>query len=444
MSRHNTPDSLSKERQMLTEKVLKNLETGAIWQPEWATPGTPSSGVTGKSYKGMNALLLTMISAERGYADNRWVTFNQMKAKGWRFKEDGSGGTVAKGKAVPIEFYELRDKNTKNTFDKHVLDPLAPGEKVEYLNTFVYPVRRTYYVYNASLVDGMPNIKRKEFTEKEETQLAEKLLNYWDENESKIIYGGTEAFYRRSTDEINVPDRNMFKSANDFYSTVFHELAHSTGHESRLNRKQAGRYGEEDYAVEELRAEISALFLQMELGVKLTDGSIRNNAGYIGAWAKEIKKDPDYLFHAIADADRISDYAIAKAKIKDSNEQLTNRAVPKSNLTESDKTILNRLEKGAYGKEFIELYSGKKKYLFAKNTENAIIRRIALYAKTSEDVMRIFKCSAQYDEKRASLYPDMVKNALELKENILSSSANVHKECKYVFGQTIEKENERK
>ena len=149
MSKNNTPYSLSKERQMLTETVLKNLETGAIWQPEWAIPGAPSSGVTGKNYRGMNALLLTMISAERAYTDNRWVTFNHMRAKGWRFKEDGSGGTIAKGKAVPIEFYELRDKNTKLTFDKHILESLAPGERTEYLNSFVYPVRRTYYVYNA-------------------------------------------------------------------------------------------------------------------------------------------------------------------------------------------------------------------------------------------------------------------------------------------------------
>ncbi len=113
---------------------------------------------------------------------------------------------------------------------------------------------------------------------------AEAILNYWDKNEAKIVYGGSRAFYRTDTDEVHLPERADFKSMQEFYSTALHEIGHSTGHESRLNRDLSGRFGSEDYAMEELRAEIASIFMEQDLEIEPSEGRLQNNAAYIQSW----------------------------------------------------------------------------------------------------------------------------------------------------------------
>lgn len=141
---------------------------------------------------------------------------------------------------------------------------------------------------------------------------AEAILDYWDKNEAKIVYGGSRAFYRTDTDEVHLPERADFKSTQEFYSTALHEIGHSTGHESRLNRDLSGRFGSEDYAMEELRAEIASIFMEQDLEIEPSEGRLQNNAAYIQSWKEEIKENPNALFTAITDADKIAKYVSGK------------------------------------------------------------------------------------------------------------------------------------
>ncbi|MCD8307473.1 MAG: ssDNA-binding domain-containing protein [Clostridia bacterium] len=304
-------DRLTPERQDLVCMVMDNLNSGlGLWHRNWTPGSAPVSAVTGRSYRGVNNLYLSMIAMRRGYKDNRWATYNQIQENGWRFKTGNGGGTLAKGKSVAIEFFEFRDKKTKEAFDLSTIEKMSAQEKEEYMQKNVYPLRKVYRVFNGDLLEGLPE-KAGRFDKTGRNDRVEDLLSYWSKNQSRIVYGGDDAYYVKSRDEIHLPPRESFGTYPEFYSTTLHELSHSTAHSSRLNRDFYG-YGSEEYSVEELRAEISSLFLCQEYGVKLTDRLTKNESAYIRNWVQSIRDNPDALFKAIADADKISRYVLAK------------------------------------------------------------------------------------------------------------------------------------
>lgn len=306
-------DKLTPERKQLVDMILENLEKGTgLWQQGWRSSGAPVSGITGKKYRGINNLFLTFVAMRCGYKDNRWVTFRQMEERDWHFKTDEEGNSLGKGAGVCIEFYELRDRETKKAFDRSVLDGMTPDEKADYERENVYPVRKYYRVFNADIIEGIPEKERLSVDEGARNERAEKLLEYWNERESKILYGGDRAFYRRSTDEIHLPEVADFKDMAEFYSTAFHEVGHSTGHERRLNRNLENKFGDSAYAMEELRAEIASVFIEQDLDISVDENHIRNNSAYIANWRDEIKDNPNALFEAIADAEKITRYISAK------------------------------------------------------------------------------------------------------------------------------------
>ncbi len=311
-------DKLTEQRKLLVEQVLENLENGTgLWKQGWRVPEPPESASTGKKYHGVNNFYLTLVSMLNGYTDNRWATYNQIQENGWTFKTDEEGKSLAKGQSVTVEFYELRDRETKRRFDKSVLDGMTPDEKHEYMTDNVYPVRRYYRVFNADLIDGIPAKKLEMIDETARSERAETFIKFWGEKEVPIKYGGSMAYYSPSKDEIHLPERNSFNSAIDFCSTALHEIGHSTGHKSRLNRDLSGKFGSETYAEEELRAEIASMFVEQEFGVQVDESAIRNNSAYVKSWANAIKEDPDALFRAITDADKIAKYLVEKEKNMD-------------------------------------------------------------------------------------------------------------------------------
>lgn len=311
--KNNAYDKLTPQRKALVDMVLKNLENGkGIWEQGWADTGIPVSAATGKRYRGINNLFLSLIAIERGYTDNRWATFNQINDRGWSFKKDEEGRSRGKDAGVTIEFYELYDRTTKKAFDRSTLDGMTESERDEYMQENVRPMRKYFRVFNGDIIDGIPEREKHEIDPSERVERAEKLLEYWNDYETKIVYGGDQAFYRRNTDEIHSPKREAFKNLHEFYGTNFHEMGHSTGHESRLNRDLSGAFGSEKYALEELRAELSAMFLEQDVGIAVSDKHIENNSRYIKEWHNEIKENPDALFTAIADAEKITRYITAK------------------------------------------------------------------------------------------------------------------------------------
>lgn len=307
-------EKLTPQRKQLVDEILKNLKEGkGLWRQGWQITGAPVSAITGKSYNGINRLFLTSAMIARGYSDNRWLTYKQMEEKGYSFKRDAEGNSLGKNAGVPIEYFELRDRETKQPFDRNVLDGMTEDERDAYIEENVYPLRKYYRVFNADVIEGIPAREMKELDTSGRNARAEKILQYWNEHESKIVYGGDEAFYRMSSDEIHLPERERFVDLPEFYSTAMHEVGHSTGHEKRLNRK-LGKRGTSEYAVEELRAEIASMFIAQDFEIAATEKHVHNNSEYIKAWYDEIKEDPNVLFKAIADAERITKYIMAKER----------------------------------------------------------------------------------------------------------------------------------
>lgn len=306
-------EKLTPQRKQLVDQVLANLDKGKLlWTQGWVAAGAPESAVTGKKYRGINNLYLSLVAMAENYGDNRWATFRQMEEKGWTFKKDEEGHTLGKGKSVSVEYYEMRDKETKRRFDRSVLDGMTFDEQREYMDKNVYWLRKFYRVFNCSLMDGVPAKEMPMIDVNDRIEKAEAILDYWNANESKIVYGGSQAFYRPSTDEVHLPEREKFKSTQSFYDTAFHEIGHSTGHESRLNRDLSGGFGSQSYAMEELRAEIASIFMAQDLGIEPSEDRLQNNAAYIQSWKDEIKENPNALFTAIADADKIARYVSSK------------------------------------------------------------------------------------------------------------------------------------
>ena len=306
-------EKLTPQRKQLVDQVLAKLEKGnLLWTQGWVAAGAPESAVTGKKYRGINNLYLSLVAMAENYGDNRWATFRQMEEKGWTFKKDEEGHTLGKGKSVSVEYYEMRDKETKRRFDRSVLDGMTFDEQREYMDKNVYWLRKFYRVFNCSLMDGVPAKEMPTIDVNDRIEKAEAILEYWNANESKIVYGGSQAFYRPSTDEVHLPEREKFKSTQSFYDTAFHEIGHSTGHESRLNRDLSGGFGSQSYAMEELRAEIASIFMAQDLGIEPSEDRLQNNAAYIQSWKDEIKENPNALFTAIADADKIARYVSRK------------------------------------------------------------------------------------------------------------------------------------
>ena len=140
-------DKLTPQRKQLVDAVLKNLENGVgLWEQGWAGGGAPVSAITGKPYNGVNRVFLLLASMEKGYSDNRWLTYKQMEDKGWHFKTDEEGKSLGKGAGVAIEYFELRDKETKQPFDRHILDGMTAEERADYMDENVYPLRKYYHI----------------------------------------------------------------------------------------------------------------------------------------------------------------------------------------------------------------------------------------------------------------------------------------------------------
>lgn len=306
-------DKLTPQRKRLVDTIMANLENNhSLWRQGWQVAGAPISAISGKRYNGVNRLFLSIATMERGYSDNRWLTYNQMQEKGWEFKRDAEGNSLGKNAGVSIEYFSFYDKATKQKFDKHTLDGMTEAERDDYMDENVIALRKYYCVFNGDVIEGIPEREKHTVDPSGKNSRAEGILQFWSDNEAKIIYGGDEAFYRPSTDEIHLPERNAFVDLPEFYSTVLHEIGHSTGHEKRLNRDLSGGFGSDKYAEEELRAEIASIFMEQDLGIEASEKHIQNNSAYIQAWHDKIKDDPNILFRAIADAEKIAQFVIAK------------------------------------------------------------------------------------------------------------------------------------
>lgn len=293
------------KRQAIIDNLLHCIENNPkIWEKGWySVTDSPLNGKSNKKYQGFNALYLSILASIKGYNDPRWMTFNQVKEMG--------GYVNAGEKASEIFFYQLYDKNTKKEFDEKTVEGMTPEERKKYIDTNTYRPIKFYQVFNAAQCKGLPAYDKPQMSSEEQSRQINLIQNVIKNSAAPISYdGGSRAYYNTKTDSIHLPKVSDFKSMQDYYATALHEIAHSTGHTSRLNRDLNGGFGSESYAVEELRAELSSVFMQLDLGLQLEGKHIENHGAYLSSWLKAVKDDKNILFKTIRDAEKISDYVV--------------------------------------------------------------------------------------------------------------------------------------
>ena len=284
------------------DDIIKQIERGtAPWQKHWKAGENrmPENFSTGARYQGGNALQLMVKRTGRDWNDHRWGTYNQIKQAGGQVRKGERGTTILVYKPP------MRADGTEATPGERAED----GRKNPDAERTTRPMWKRYTVFNVEQAEGLELPERAATTPQwEALQNVEKVI---EANGVQIReVNGDRAYYSMARDEIVLPERAQFKNAEGYYQTALHEVGHSTGHESRMNREslQQGTkdgYGSEAYAREELRAEISAMMSSDRLGVAYEP---QHGTAYVKGWVEVLKDDPKEIHKAAAEAGRISDY----------------------------------------------------------------------------------------------------------------------------------------
>ncbi|MFC0983747.1 zincin-like metallopeptidase domain-containing protein [Pasteurella multocida] len=290
----------------VAEKLIEQLEKGvAPWQRGWSGIGKPYNVSTGKSYRGANVINL----ASSGYGDPRWMTYKQAQEVGAQVKKGEKGTKVQYWIFEEMQAVVDKDGNPKLDHNGKEMLERVRLERPKVINSVVF---------NAEQIDGLPPLQKQQGNIWESIEKAETILKNSGANiEHKFQ---EQAYYQPSTDKIVLPTKEQFKSPEVYYGTALHELGHWTGHSSRLDRDLSGSFGSQKYAREELRAEISSMMIEMEMGIPHdTD----RHASYVQSWIKVLKEDPAEIIRASSDAEKIKDFvlSLSQNQILDSKQE---------------------------------------------------------------------------------------------------------------------------
>lgn len=270
-------------RDTIAAKFVEALNAGTIpWRKPWTGGARPHNVVSRKPYRGGNLMYLALIQQLKGYATGQWLTFKGATQLGGKIK--------AGEKATAIMFWTFLKKVDKDT---------GKEKKVPFL--------RYYNVFNVDQTEGctLPVVERKEFSPIAE---AEKIFHGMPNRPKVSVIESDRAFYVPSADSVTLPNPSQFVNPESFYATAFHELAHSTGHKSRLNRDFGMTFGSEPYSKEELIAEMTAAFLSAECGI--LDAVEDNSKAYVQHWATFCGKEPRVIVDAAGAAQKAADYIL--------------------------------------------------------------------------------------------------------------------------------------
>ncbi len=273
----------NKVYEYVTERIIKLLEEGTVpWKKPWKN-GLPINYITRKPYRGVNLFLLP--------GGGEYLTFKQVQKLGGKIKKGAKAHMVVFWKQVGYEEEKLNDD----------------GETEIVIRTL--PILRYYKVFSLSDTEGIPS-KLEKF-DNNPIKEAEKVLNGF--KEVPIYHRENSAYYEPMKDYINLPTFDQFENAELYYSTAFHEMVHSTGHESRLARFKSTDshiFGSETYSFEELVAELGASMLSGTVGIE--EYTINNSAAYISGWLSRLRDDKTLIVKAAGKAQKACDY-ISKA-----------------------------------------------------------------------------------------------------------------------------------
>lgn len=309
-------------RKEFVEKFLNSIENKTYWQQSWNyISGKPKNAFTHRKYSGINSMNLKFIENEKGYGDPRWATFKQIQEAGYRVRKRSKGETV--------EYFFAYDNVKKIYISWENYNKLDDKYKE---NCSIHA--KYFKVFNGSQIEGLElyvtferRINPGKLVEQISYSLNVPIIN---RNNS------ARAFYDINKDEIVMPVIGQFEDSYSYNAVALHELSHATGHEKRLNRDIINKFGTQKYAYEELVAEFSSCFLSMYSKDIMSAEHFNNHNAYLKHWAEQIKKDNNYLFKVIKDAEKAADYIIEKAGLENMLE--------KEQILENDKE-LEKLEK---------------------------------------------------------------------------------------------------
>ena len=267
----------------ITKQIIEQLKNGCVpWQKPWHVT-SPKNLLTGKAYRGINLLMLAFTDYECEY----WATFQQIKK---------AGGTVQKGEhgttIVYTNWFETEDEKT--------------GDKKE------LPFLKQFTVFNLEQTNGI-EIPKPTKTPQSKLERCEQILKTMPNQPEIKNDGGNAAYYRPTTDTIHLPPWSSFSSAEEYYSTLYHELIHATGHQSRLARPgimEIDHFGSEKYSHEELIAEIGNAFLCGKTGIE--KHTLENSTAYINGWLKKLQNNKRLIVIAAAQAQKAVDHICTK------------------------------------------------------------------------------------------------------------------------------------
>ena len=286
-------EKIKVERDKIANVIIKNIESkkGLSWLKGWIVKAPQNGANPETKYKGINYLKLAYDMELKETDDPRYFTYNQARKCGYQVKKNAKSILCEHWSFVEVKKEKLED-GTEVEVEK--------DRKAPYVNTF--------YLFHASDIIGVPEYVRenKKVLKGEINKIVKRLV---ETSEAPVDFkGGDSAFYIPSQDKISLPPKKSFKNGESLVATLLHEMAHSTGHENRLCRSVKNTFGSEDYAKEELIAEFSAVFSQLELGITLGEEHIDNHSAYLKSWVQALKKDSDYLFKAIGLSEKATKY----------------------------------------------------------------------------------------------------------------------------------------
>lgn len=270
----------------ITARILEQLEKGVIpWRKPWASHGVMAQNyTTRKTYRGINAFILAVTPWDCPF----FVTFKQAI---------DLGGNVRKGeKGTPIAFWNWVESKTE-------VDAKGKPKRIPFL--------RHYTAFNLEQCEGIAWEMPVKATNPDFSPIgeADRIANGMP-NPPTVRHGGDRACYNRGTDHVQMPKADAFTSSDAYYHTLFHELTHATGHESRLARKdlaEIAAFGDAAYSREELVAEMGAAFLAASAGI---DPAVEQSAAYVKGWLAAIKADSKLLVMAAGQAQKAADYIL--------------------------------------------------------------------------------------------------------------------------------------
>lgn len=291
--------------QIISDRLLQIIQTSGKlpWVKEWkgGKANAPMNGFTKRSYDpfGINFFLLS----NAPYSSPYWLTYKQVGEM---------GGNVRKGeKGWPVVFWKI--SNYEQTKDN--------GDTIQ--KTF--PLLRYYTVFNAEQCEGIeiPVVNDIPFNHNP-IESAQRIIDEFKNAPEMVIKASTRAYYQPGLDQVTMPLLNQFTTPEAFYSTFFHELGHSTGHQKRLNRKAMSEFnpfGSHGYGEEELTAELTAAFLCAESGIS-NETLERNSAAYLQGWMKAIKADPSLFVMAANRAGKAAKHILGVAQEQEEKEEI--------------------------------------------------------------------------------------------------------------------------